>query len=352
MGDTAPIRPEERFDTDRLAGYLREHLPDLAGDEPVEFEQFPGGKANLTYLARAGDVELVLRRPPLGPVAPGSHDMRREYRVLSVLHRVFPPAPRAYLLCEDATVMGDVFFVMERRRGEVIREAWPAGLPDSDVLRRTIAEHAVDALADLHLVDYPRLGLSDLGRPEGFVARQVAGWTDRWHRAKDDEVPAMEELADALTAAVPGPQRAVLLHNDFKIDNLMVDATGGVVAVFDWDMATIGDPLVDLGTALAYWAAPGDVTYPLFEMLCYSLAPVMGRGELVDRYASRTGFDVDGLGFYEALALFRIAVIVQQIYIRWRKGQTSDERFSVLGALVPPLAGVALERLAGLSPES
>ena len=345
MSDTAPIRHDEAFDQVRVASYLKEHLADLVGDEEIVFDQFPGGKANLTFQATAGDVELVLRRPPLGPVAPGSHDMRREYRVLSVLHRAYPPAPRALLLCEDESIMGAVFFVMERRHGEVIREVWPAGLPDTDEYRRVLAGNAVDALADLHLVDYRALGLDDLGKPDGFVERQVRGWTDRWRRAREDDVPAMDLLSERLAATVPRPQRATLLHNDFKIDNLMAGPGGGVVALFDWDMSTIGDPLVDLGTALAYWSGPDDPTYPVFGSQGYTLAHVMGKPEIAERYAARTGFDISGLAFYEALALFRIAVIVQQIYIRWRRGQTGDERFGVLGAIVPPVAERGLELL-------
>jgi aminoglycoside phosphotransferase (APT) family kinase protein len=342
-GDTAPIRPEERFDEELVAAYLREHL--ALGDEPVTFAQFPGGKANLTYSCSIGDRELVLRRPPLGPVAPGSHDMRREYRVLSMLHPAYPPAPRAYHLCEDPSIMGDVFFVMERRHGEVIRETWPPGLPDTDDYRRTVAENAVDALSDLHLVDYQALGLGDLGRPEGFVERQVSGWTDRWHRARDGVVPAMDALAGALAADVPTPQAAVVLHNDFKVDNLMVDGEARIVAVFDWDMATLGDPLVDLGTALAYWAGPGDVTYPVLGAQGFTLAGVFPKALVAERYAERTEFGIDRIGFYEALGLFRIAVIIQQIFIRYRRGQTTDERFAMLDAIVPPIAEAALEKL-------
>ncbi len=345
MSDTAPIRPDERFDEDRVARYLREHLADLVGDADIVFDQFPGGKANLTYQATAGSVELVLRRPPLGPLAPGSHDMRREYRVLSVLHRRYPLAPQAFHLCEDESVMGAVFVVMERRHGEVIREVWPAALPDTDDYRRTLAGNAVAALADLHLVDYEALSLGGLGRPDGFVERQVLGWSERWRRAGEDPVPAMDLLSERLAAIVPEPQRATLLHNDFKIDNLMADAAGEVVAVFDWDMSTIGDPLVDLGTALAYWSGPDDPTYPVFGSQGYTLAHAMGKDEFAARYAAGTGFDLSGLAFYEALALFRIAVIVQQIYIRWKRGQTGDDRFAVLGAMVPPVAERGLELL-------
>ncbi|MCJ7726174.1 MAG: phosphotransferase family protein [Acidimicrobiia bacterium] len=345
MRDTAPIRSDECFDEARVAAYLREHLPGLVGDTEIVFDQFPGGKANLTYQATAGDMALVLRRPPLGPLAPGSHDMRREYRVLSVLHRAYRPAPEAFHLCEDESIMGSVFLVMERRRGAVIRESWPADLPDDDRFRRRLAVNAVDTLADLHLVDYRALGLDDLGRPDGFVERQVAGWSDRWRKAREDDVPAMDLLAEGLAGAVPDPQRATLLHNDFKIDNVMAGPGAEVVAVLDWDMSTIGDPLVDLGTALAYWSGPDDPTYPVFGSQGYTLAHVMGKPEIAERYAARTGFDISGLAFYEALALFRIAVIVQQIYIRWRRGQTSDDRFAVLGAMVPPVAESGLELL-------
>lgn len=336
--DTAPIRPEERFDEDRVSAYLRASLPDLLGDQQIAFEQFPGGRANLTYLARAGSVELVLRRPPLGPLAPGSHDMAREHSVLSVLHLAFPPAPQAFLLCSDPAVMGAPFFVMERRHGTVVRESWPRNLPADDAFRLCLARNVVDCLAALHRVDYRALGLEHLGRPEGFVGRQVAGWVDRWNRAKHEDVPAMEELGAWFPAATPSPQAAVLLHNDFKLDNLIVSDEGGVVAVLDWDMATLGDPLIDLGSTLAYWAEPGDALYALFGAGGSGLSHVLPRPQVAARYAAATGFDITGLAFYHAFGIYRVAVIIQQIYIRYRRGQTSDERFAALGAVVPLLA--------------
>ncbi|MFQ5948437.1 MAG: phosphotransferase family protein, partial [Acidimicrobiia bacterium] len=342
LADTAPIRDEERFDEARVADYLRSVFPELAS-AGIEFEQFPGGKANLTYLARAGDRELVLRRPPLGPVAPGSHDMAREYRVLSLLYRLFPKAPRAFHFCEDPEIMGKPFFVMERRRGYVVREQWPGSLPDSDQFRRIVAEHLADTLAELHLVDFASIGLADLGRPEGFVARQVEGWTDRWELAKTQNTEAMNDLCRVLAGRLPAPQAATLLHNDYKLDNLMIGDDGQVVAVFDWDMATTGDPLVDLGTALSYFAGPDDPTYPIFGVQAFTLAPYLTKDEFVQRYAARTGFDLSDLRFYEALAMFRITVIIQQIYVRYVRGQTTDERFADLGEMVPELARAALE---------
>ena len=342
--DTAPIRPEEQFDGDRVAAYLRETVPEIVGDHDITFEQFPGGKANLTFIARAGDVDLVLRRPPLGPVAPGAHDMRREYKVLSVLHEVYPAAPRAIALCEDEGVMGKTFFVMERRRGHVIRGEWPPELASSDDVRRRIAVNLVDGLADLHGVDYVAIGLHDLGRPDGFVERQVSGFVKRWALAKHQDVAEMEELGRRLST-VPRPQTATLIHNDYKLDNVMIGRDGSLVAVFDWDMSTTGDPLVDLGTALVYWTDPTDAVWPAFEGQMCSLTPWMDRREVVERYAARTGFDVAGVEWYHAFAIFRIAVIIQQIYIRYHRGHTSDQRFARMGGVVPLMAVAALELL-------
>jgi aminoglycoside phosphotransferase (APT) family kinase protein len=343
--DTAPIRPEERFDEQRVAAYLAEHLPELLGGGPITFEQFPGGKANLTYLARCGDTEVVLRRPPLGPVAPGSHDMEREHTVLSVLHEAFPKAPRSYHLCTDSDVMGKPFFVMERRKGTVVRERWPSSLPDTPAFRRRVAEGLVDTLGELHAVDFVPLGLGSLGRPSGFVARQVEGWSDRWDKAKEDDVPDMSRLAERLAGSVPVPQAATLLHNDFKLDNTMIASDGSIEAVFDWDMSTTGDPLVDLGTTLAYWASADDAIFPLFAAETVMLHDAMGRDEIVERYGAASDLDVSGVGWYQALACFRIAVILQQIYIRYRRGQTTDERFAALGSLVPPIATDGLRLL-------
>jgi aminoglycoside phosphotransferase (APT) family kinase protein len=338
--DTAPIRAEERFDEERVSAYLRDALG-LSSEAPVEFEQFPGGKANLTYVARIGTDEHVLRRPPIGPVAPGSHDMAREYRVLSVLHQEYPLAPRAIHLCQDESIMGKPFFVMERRRGIVIRGTWPESLPDDPAGRRRVAESMIDALAALHQVDFEAIGLGDLGRPNGFVARQVAGWTDRWQRARGDDIPAMDELAVGLTHDIPAPQRATLLHNDFKLNNTMIGADGHLVAVFDWDMATTGDPLVDVGTTLAYWQGSPEfawVEIPDGLVLQDALTP----DEIVDRYCAATGLDGSRIDWYRALATFRIAVIVQQIYIRYVRGQTTDDRFAALGPMVEPMAQIGL----------
>ena len=346
VADTSPIREDERFDESRVARYLHATLPELFPCEDVEFDQFPGGAANLTYRARCGDgEEWVLRRAPLGEVARGGHDMAREYKVLSGLWRQFPLAPRAYHYCGSDDVMGKPFFVMERHHGFVVRDEWPRGFTEHPSRKRTSAESLVDALCDLHAVDPTVVGLGDLGRPERFVQRQIEGWTRRWEAAATRPVADMETASALLRKDVPEPQRAVILHNDFKLDNTMVDDRGDLVAVFDWDMATLGDPLVDIGTLLAYWAQRDDPTYLVFGSNAVAIGEVMPKSEVRERYAEQTGFDTGRISYFEGLALFRIAVIIEQIYARYVSGQTADERFATFESLAPLLAASACELL-------
>ncbi len=346
MNDTAPIRPEEDFDHATVSAYLLEHLPELFGCDGVLFDQFPGGAANLTYRAYCRDgAEFVLRRAPLGDVAAGGHDMAREYRVLSRIWGAFPLAPRAYHYCSDAAVMGKPFFVMERRRGNVIRKTWPVSIAEDRAKRLKVAESLVDALADLHAVDPGEVDLSSLGRPEGFVERQIRGWTARWHAAATRPVPDMEAVSALLVRRARESQRVAILHNDYKLDNTMVADDGSLVAVFDWDMATLGDPLVDVGTLLAYWAQPGDPTYLVFGANAVAIGDVMPKEAVRDRYARRSGLDLEHISFYESLALFRIAVIIEQIYARYIAGQTSDQRFADFEPIAPLLAAAARQKL-------
>jgi aminoglycoside phosphotransferase (APT) family kinase protein len=327
MSDTRPVRASEQLDWERLAAYLRREL-DVSGDMTVS--QFPGGHSNLTYDVAFGDFELVLRRPPFGPVPPRAHDMAREYRVLSAVHPHFPLAARPYLLCEDTSVIGSVFYVMERRRGVVIRteESFDEGT------RRLISGSVVDTLADLHAIDVASTGLDGLGKPAGFVARQIRGWTERWHAAKTSEVPDMEALTTWLEERIPAdPVRPTLVHGDYKLDNVMlaVDDPARLVGVFDWEMSAVGDPLVDVGILLCYWihaavlsvtARPGWFT----------------RDELLTRYAQRSGADLSNITLYEVFAVFKLAVVIQQIYARYVRGQTDDPRFAAMGAQVAQLA--------------
>lgn len=331
--ETIAVRDDERFDYARLAAYLKGKLP--GSESSLEVAQFAGGHANLTYLLRYGAVEYVLRRPPLGPVAPKAHDMGREFRVLSVLYKAYPYAPRAYVFCEDAAVIGAPFFVMERRQGTVVRrvipEHWGGGR--DAVVNRKISEVLIDTLADLHSVDAKSIGLDTLGKPDGFLLRQVEGWLGRYERAKTKELEIATETAAWLRDHLPPSPPPTLLHNDWRLDNMMLDANdpGRCEAVFDWDMCTVGDPLADLGTLLSAWlevqeAPPGSglVTMP-------SNTPgFLTRREAVERYGRRRGVDVDDIAYYYVFGLFKIAVVLQQIYYRYHVGQTKDVRFATM----------------------
>jgi aminoglycoside phosphotransferase (APT) family kinase protein len=344
-------RPDERLDTTRLESYLRERLSDVEGRLSVA--QFHGGKANLTYLLRFGEGEagreFVLRRPPLGPIPPGAHDMRREHRVLSVLHRLYPLAPQSLLLCEDESVIGAVFIVEERRVGFVIRDDLPADYGGRPELNRRIGFALVDALAGLHAVAGAEIGLGDLGRVEGYLERQLSGWTRRWQAALGgpEETGSREGMApvlDWLTRALPKEHAGALLHNDFRLDNCLLDTAdpGRIVAVLDWDMCTQGDPLADLGYLLNYWVEPAD--HPSWREIASMPTWRDGfpsRAEAIARYAARSGRDVGEILWYQVFAAFKLAVIIQQIYIRFVRGQTQDRRFASYAARVVGLAAKA-----------
>ena len=342
--DVAPVRADERLDVAALAAYLRGRL--LGAERTLELLQFPGGHSNLTYLLRFGPDEYVLRRPPLGPVAPKAHDMARESRVLAAIGPHFPPAPRVLLVCEDPAVIGVPFFVMERRHGIVIRQTMPAEIDDTPAVRRRIGEAAIETLADLHAIAVEGTPLAELGKPDGFVERQVKGWADRWARAKTDQVPLMEDLVPWLEAHIPPAGPASVVHNDFKLDNMMLDPAdpGRVIAVLDWEMATVGDPLVDLGILLAYWPEASDPPDRfLTAMQPTFLDGFPTRAEVVKRYGERSGRNLRGLGFYETFAIFKLAVVVQQIYVRYARGQTKDERFALFAGQVQRLAELAAD---------
>ena len=341
--ELTPVRPGEDFDTAKVEAYLKQNLSGLEG--PMQVLQFPGGHANLTYLARFGDRELVLRRPPLGPVAPKSHDMAREYRVLSKLADHFSPAPHAYLLCEDPNIMGATFIVMERRKGIVVRSSIPPELERHPDVRRRMSFALIDVMAEFHDTDYEKVGLGDLGKPEGYVERQVNGWKGRWERAKDQELPIFDEMYTWLVDHMPRSAKPGLVHNDLKFDNVMLDPDdpAHVVAILDWDMTTLGDPLIDLGTLVCYWAEAGD---PESRGATNALTAQPGfpkRAEIAARYAERRQVDISTLPWYEAFGLWKTAVVLQQIYIRYVRGQTQDERFVFLGRQVPVLVELAAQ---------
>lgn len=347
MTDTIDVRSDEQLDLANLTAYLADKRDILGvGDAPLSLRQFGGGMANLTYELNFGEKQFVLRRPPLGPVAKSAHDMGREYKVLSRLHEVFPLAPRAYLFCDDHSVVGSDFFVMARHHGTVVRKSMPAVFANNPDAPRLMSEALVDALADFHAVDYRAIGLGDLGKPDGFLTRQIEGWHRRWHKAKHEEVPAMDVLYEWLKANEPTDTAASLIHNDYKLDNVMVntDDPSKLVAIFDWDMCTLGDPLSDVGTLMTYWTDPNDP--PHMKMLGGTFRPVgdysfLTREEMLERYAARSGRDLTHMNFYHALGLFRLTVILAQIYIRYVRGQTKDKRFAPLGQMLPLLVQAA-----------
>ena len=346
--DAEAVRPGEDLDWAAVESYLRAELPELQGE--FSYGQFPGGSANLTYLVAVGERELVLRRPPFGTIAPGAHDMRREHRVLSRLWRNFDRAPRAYLFCEDHTVIGSDFFVMERRRGEVVRDELTSGLAAHDRAGYRIGLAVVDALADMHALDPADCDLADLGKPVGFTARQVAGWRHRWDLVKGDEPLAlMDEVADRLAATVPEQPRATLIHNDFKLDNCQFDPADPdrVQSIFDWDMTTVGDPLVDFGTLLNYSPDPSDPPGAWRGRAGDWLRDIglPTRAEMVERYGAATGIDCSGIGWYEAFAQWKTAVVVRQLHHRWLQGNSSNPRHETIAEHVPALATVAADLL-------
>lgn len=344
MGDLIPVREDERFDVGALASWCagQEGLP---ADAPSVM-QFGGGKANLTYLLTYRDgSELVLRRPPLGPVAERSHDMAREFRVLDRLWQSFDKAPRAVASCSDDSVIGAPFFLMERRDGVVVRGEVPArfGSGTDETSNRKLSEVVVSTLAELHAVDPDRCGLGDLGHPDGFLGRQVDGWAGRWERAKHEANPLADEIGEWLKENIPVSPAPTLLHNDWRLDNMAVDPgdPGRCIAVYDWDMATRGDPLADLGTLMGSWFDPGEAPAGI-GMMPTTSPGWLSRQAALDLYGRLSGRDLERAGWYLVFGSWKLAVILEQIYVRWLRGQTMDDRFSDLD-----VAARALFELAG-----
>lgn len=351
-----PVRAGDELDAARLTPYLAAHV---AGWEDVRaadlaVAQFGGGFSNLTYLVTAGAREVVLRRPPHGERGGNAHDMAREYRLLAALRPAYDRAPRPLALCGDDAVLGAPFYCMERVRGVVLRGR-PGEFVPPPAACAALAERFVAELAALHALDWRALGLAGVGRPEGYAARQVAGWTRRWHAARSEHVPEVEQAAAWLAAHRPAEPadaaaHAALLHNDFKYDNFVLDAESlargapTVRAVLDWEMATVGDPLMDLGASLAYWLEPEDP--PALRALGLGLTAAPGsprRAELVAAYGRTTGRDVADARWYYVFGVFRLAVVAQQLYARHLAGHARDPRFAALGAAVAAL-GTQAER--------
>ncbi|MCB2227587.1 MAG: phosphotransferase family protein [Desulfarculaceae bacterium] len=343
MDLAAPTRQGEELDAARVEAYLRESIPGLCG--AVKIAQFPSGYSNLTYLISAGEKQMVLRRPPHGTKAKSAHDMGREYRILSALHPVFPYCPRPLAYCSDEAVMGCPFYVMERISGIILRKEMPPELNFGPAQMRRLTERLVELMAELHAVDYVAAGLGDFGKPAGYARRQVEGWSKRYVNARTPDVPDGEAVMAWLSAGLP-PDNAVgtVIHNDFKLDNVVLDPADPlkIIGVLDWEMATIGDPLMDLACTLAYWAQADDEPELLANaaMLTY-LPGSLTRAQAVEYYSQKTGRVMDHIGFYYTFGLFRLAVIAQQIYYRFYHGQTKDQRFARLPHAVRALLAKA-----------
>jgi aminoglycoside phosphotransferase (APT) family kinase protein len=333
VDDLIEVRNDERFDLERLTRWLS-NQPELPAGAP-RVMQFAGGKANLTYLlAFPGGEELVLRRPPLGPVAESAHDMTREHTVLSRLWQGFDKAPRARALCEDTSVIGAPFFLMERMPGIVVRDRVPDRFGGGDDLEanRALSTVVIDTLVELHAVDAVSCELGGLGHPEGFLDRQVDGWWGRWTRARHEDNPVADEVGAWLRDHLPASGQPTLLHNDWRLDNMAVspDDPGRCVAVYDWDMATRGDPLADVGTLMASWYEVGEERSTLAPMPTTSPG-WMSRSEALGRYGELSGRDISQINWYVVFGTWKLGVVLQQIYIRWLRGQTEDPRFEPLG---------------------
>ena len=336
-------RQGEELDRARVEAFLRDNIPGLGGE--VSISQFPSGYSNLTYLITAGERQMVLRRPPHGTKAKSAHDMGREFRILSALHPVFPYCPRPLAFCDDESVMGVGFYVMERIKGIILRKQMPSELSFGPAQMERLTKRLVELMAELHAVDYEAAGLGGFGKPAGYARRQVEGWSKRYRDARTPDVPDGEAVMVWLAGNLP-PDNAVgtIIHNDFKLDNVVLDPADPlrVIGVLDWEMATLGDPLMDLACTLAYWVQADDAPELVANapMLTY-LPGSLTRAQAVEYYGQQTGRVMDHIGFYYTFGLFRLAVIAQQIYYRFYHGQTQDQRFARMPLMVRALLAKA-----------
>jgi len=346
-GATTTRRGEE-LDTARIEEFIKDSIPGLSGS--LKINQFPKGHSNLTYLLSVGDKEFVLRRPPFGRKAKSAHDMSREYRILKALRPVYQYCPEPFIYSEDETIMGCPFYIMQRIRGVILRRDFPATLNLTPSRIKDLCQNVLRIQHELHTIDYKEIGLDNLGKPDGYVKRQVTGWCERYRAARTPDAPDAEKVMAWLAENMPDDTKIPgLIHNDFKLDNIVLDESDplNIVGVLDWEMATIGDPLMDLGSSLAYWIQKDD--HP--DMLAIRMMPTNAEGaptreELVKLYSELSGRKIDNFDFYYCFGLFRLAAIAQQIYYRYYHGQTKDERFQTMIIGVHVLENAA-RRIAG-----
>ncbi|RRV05391.1 phosphotransferase family protein [Pseudomonas sp. v388] len=324
------VRAGEELDASLIDSYLKAHVGGLSGRPLIS--QFPGGASNLTYLIQYPERELVLRRPPFGHKARSAHDMGREFRILNGLKEAFPYCPRALVHCADESLIGSPFYVMERLQGIILRSDLPPELQLDAPHTEALCKNFIDRLVELHQVDYQACGLGDLGRPEGYVQRQIQGWTERYDKAMTPDAPRWDKVKDWLALHMPADHpTAGIVHNDYRFDNVILDPADPmrIIGVLDWELTTLGDPLMDLGNTLAYWIQADDPAPVQLMRRQPSHAPgMLTRRQFVDYYAQRCGIVIDNVDFYYTYGLFRLAGIVQQIYYRFYHGQTQDKRFA------------------------
>lgn len=326
------VRSGEEIDAGSIQGFLKDTIPGLEGD--IEICQYPSGYSNLTYEVRAGNRKMVLRRPPIGAKVDKGHDMEREFRMLSAIHPVFPQCPRPLAYCDDSSLIGAPFFIMEKLSGIILRKDLPQGLEIPEPMARQLCENLTDTQARIHAIDMDAAGLSSIGKPEGYVARQVEGWSRRYRKAKTKDAPDCEAVMAWLADKMPNDtDRPAMVHNDYKMDNLVLDPAqpDRITGILDWEMATYGDPLMDLGNSLAYWVEQDDPEeLQMIRSMPTHIPGALTRQQIIDRYMENTGRDGTGFDYYYCFGLFRLAVIAQQIYNRYFHGLTKNKRFAML----------------------
>ncbi len=337
------IRKGEGLEVSRVEKFIRDAIPGLSGEMTIQ--QFPRGHSNLTYLITIGGKLMILRRPPFGTKAKTAHDMSREYSVLKALHSVFPYCPQPLAYTEDVSIIGCSFYLMGRISGIILRRDLPSGLDLTPQQVRQLFENLVNVHVELHAVDYHKIGLSNFGKPQGYVERQVLGWSKRYRAARTPDAPDCESVMAWFQERMPpDSENPAVIHNDFKLDNVMLDKENPtkIIGVLDWEMATIGDPLMDLGSSLAYWVESGDPPeIQAIRTIPTHLEGALSRKQMIEYYGELSGRSIEGFSFYYCFGLFRLAVIAQQIYYRYYHGQTNDERFKGLIYAVGVLGKVA-----------
>lgn len=332
---------KNEIDWNAIERFIRKNIKELP-DNRMEVRQFNEGYSNLTYLLVVGEWQAVLRRPPFGYTPPRAHDMSREYNILSKVNPVFPLAPKPYLYCEDPAIMDKHFYIMEKKSGVVIDKKLPDTFPTNNETGREISKAVIDSLVELQKVDITENGLDSIGKPEGYLSRQVHGWIKRYNHSKTDEISQVGEIEDWLLKNMPDSPSPTIVHNDFKLNNMMFSQNdpGKVVGVFDWELATVGDPLTDLGATLAYWASAEDPDMGINVVT--NQAGFMSRKELLEYYAKVSGRDVSQIDYYLTFGFYKLAGILQQIYYRWKKNEIQDDRFSTLNKPIANLFELAV----------